>query len=463
MSKHLTFGLVCLTLMLSSVGGTSVSVAFPVLTVAFGSSLVVAGWVLTVFQLVSTAAMPLTGKLSDIVGNKAAFLVCLLLFTTGSALAALAPNIELLIAARIIQGAGAGGFLPVSAGITADSFPESRQKYIGFMTSIFPVGQIIGPNLGAWMVSAFGWQSVFWLNVPFGLVLLVLSVILLKPGKKTRSTIDIKGAGLFTGSLGALLTGITGFENGGAGPVASAILLAASVGLAIAFVRHVNRSRDPIVHPDTLKKKPFAAANIYNMVFGAGVLGVLSFIPLYAVSVYGMTIFESGLMLTPRSIAMVLGSTFTSLYITRLGYRRPMIVGGVLVITSLILLALEPGAGGGGFGNLSPVMVVTVIMFISGLGVGIIAPASNNACIELMPDHITSITGMRGMFRQTGGAISIAITSLLLSNLGDMSLGFAVSFFALAAVTLGALPLIFAMPESPRQAAIEVKTSPQAQ
>jgi EmrB/QacA subfamily drug resistance transporter len=442
---------VSLSLLLSAISGTAIAVAFPVITSSFDASLVLAGWVLSIYQLVSTAAMPLAGKASDVFGKKFTFIISLLFFTIGSVLCAIAPNIQLLILFRFIQGIGGGGFLPTAAGIVAETFPRSRQQLIGLFTSIFPIGQIIGPNIGGWLVTAYGWRSVFWFNVPLGIITLIVSAVLIKSGKREEGHIDLKGTGLFTGAIFAFLAGLSFIGNTSTGvswPL-SALLLAVGIALMIAFIRHVNRAENPIIDREVLRGKPFMAANIYNFIYGASVFGIMSFVPLYVVSIYGMTVFESGLILTPRSVSMMIASTVTSFSLLRWGYRRPMVVGTIVIVLSLFLLGIEsPGFTLLG-AQVGIAALLVGVMFLLGLGMGVAAPAANNACIELMPNRVASITGVRGMFRMSGGAIGIAIISLLLNNIGSMARGFTIAFFGLAIVTLAVSPLIFAMPEAP--------------
>ena len=268
MSRYLVFVAVSLSLLLSAISGTAIAVAFPVITSSFDASLVLAGWVLSIYQLVSTAAMPLAGKASDVFGKKFTFIISLLFFTIGSVLCAIAPNIQLLILFRFIQGIGGGGFLPTAAGIVAETFPRSRQQLIGLFTSIFPIGQIIGPNIGGWLVTAYGWRSVFWFNVPLGIITLIVSAVLIKSGKREEGHIDLKGTGLFTGSLFSFLAGLSFIGNTSTGvswPL-SALLLAVGIALMIAFIRHVNRAENPIIDREVLRGKPFMAANIYNFI-----------------------------------------------------------------------------------------------------------------------------------------------------------------------------------------------------
>jgi len=449
MSRYFVFAVVSLSLLLIAISGTAISVAFPVITSSFGASLILAGWVLSVYQLVATAAMPLAGKAGDIFGGKLTFMVSLSVFTVGSLLCAVAPNIQFLIASRFIQGIGGGSFLPLAAGIVADEFPRARQQAIGLFTSIFPIGQIIGPNLGGWMVHAFGWRSIFWFNIPLGAIAFIASAFLLKSGQREEGHMDLVGASLFTGSLFAFISGLSGMGSSKdeSSWVISGLLLVTSVILIIAFIRHEGKSKNPIIDLQILKEKPFIAANIYNFIYGACIFGLMSFVPLYAVSVYGMSTLESGLILTPRSVGMMAASTVTSIFLTRWGYRWPMLIGTITIVLSLCLLGVEsPGINVLGI-QLSSTALLVVIMLLSGIGMGVAAPAANNACIELMPQRVATITGVRGMFRQSGGTISIAVTSLLLENIADMAHGFALVFFGLAAIMVITTPLVFAMPK----------------
>ena len=184
MRRYIIFSVISLALVMYAINSSAVAVAFPVLISDYNISLVLAGWVLNAYQLASTIVMPLAGKVSEALGRKSTFMACTLLFTVGSMLCAVAPNIDLLIGFRVIQAIGGGSFLPCAAGIVNDEFPEARQRFIGLFSSIFPIGMIIGPNLGGWMIEAFGWRSIFWFNVPLGIVVLVLSQLLLYSGEK---------------------------------------------------------------------------------------------------------------------------------------------------------------------------------------------------------------------------------------------------------------------------------------
>jgi len=171
---YLFFGLAGVSLLMFSIDSTVVSVALPNMMSDLQTSLVGVGWTLTAYMLTQTAVMPLAGKLSESFGRMRVFLVCVALFTLGSLLCGIAPNIYVLIACRVIQALGGGGFLPSAAGIVAREFPTNRDRMIGLFSSIFPLGGIIGPNLGGFIVERWSWREVFLINVPIGVLVLVI-------------------------------------------------------------------------------------------------------------------------------------------------------------------------------------------------------------------------------------------------------------------------------------------------
>jgi EmrB/QacA subfamily drug resistance transporter len=457
-TRYFVFGVTSLSFLLVAISSTTVSVAFPVITSEFHVSLILASWVLGINQLMATAFMPLGGKAGEIWGTKRVYLISIVVFTVGSLICALAPDIWVLIFGRFLQAIGLGTILPLATSIVSEAFPESRQQAIGFFSSILPIGNIIGPNIGGWMVESFGWRSTFWLNIPLGIIVIIVSLKLLKSGKGQGGQLDLLGTGYFTGSLSAFLIALNSLGNIQSGvswllPIA---LVIASAVLMLAFLRREKRIENPVIDLQLIVKKPFLAANIFNLFYGTAALGVMNFIPLYATSVYGMSTMASGFILTPRSVGTVIASIVTSLYLPKWGYRGPMLVGTGIIVLSLLLLGFEPSGINISGIHLSGTFIIGALLFLAGIGMGITAPAANNACIDLLPERVGTITGLRGMFRQSGSAISIALTSLALESFADMSRGFSIVYFGMGIVMLMTIPVVFAMPKS----ATDLSTTP---
>jgi EmrB/QacA subfamily drug resistance transporter len=449
MKSILIFAVTHVVLLLTSISITAVSVAFPNITAYYHTSLVLAGWVLSIYQLVAACSMVIMGKVSDVLGRKNTFLICSGLFGIGSLFAALAPNIQLLIVARFIQSIGGGGLVPTIVGMIVEMYPHNRQQAIGVNMSIFNLGGIIGPSVGGWLVTSFGWQSIFWFNVPFVALAVIPLFFLLKSARRGKVRIDFLGAGFFSAFLFAFMIGLsqTAHSTNGLDWLITGFLFVVSSFLLILFIRHELRTRDPLIDLELLRLKPFVAANIYNVMYGACVFGFSSFIPLYAVSVYGMSTIQSGYVLMARAVGMIAAMFTSGFLLVKWGYHKPMLLGSIFLAIGLFLFAFEFSGLKIGGAEISPLMLVSAIAVLMGLGGGIATPASSNACLSLMPHRASTIQGVRGMFRQGGGAISIAIITLILQFIGNMSLGFTIVFISTGILVLLTIPFIFAMPD----------------
>jgi MFS family permease len=175
---HAFFLLSAAAVLMSSIDNTIVAVAIPELERSFGAPLSWISWTLTVYQLVQVVMLPLAGKLSDSLGRTRLFVACVAIFTVSSLLCGMAPNIGLLIVFRALQAIGGGGLLPSAVGIIADQYRDRRAQAVGLISSVMPMGTILGPNLGGFLLQNWSWHALFWVNVPIGLVV-VIGVLLL--------------------------------------------------------------------------------------------------------------------------------------------------------------------------------------------------------------------------------------------------------------------------------------------
>ena len=455
MRRYLIFISLGFSLLMSSIDLTVVAVAFPHLIKDLGTNVLWAAWTLSIYFIAYATVMPLAGNLSDSFGHKKVFLISLILFTASSLACGLAPNIYTLVAFRFLQAVGGASFFPTAAGIASDHFPESRERAIGLFTSIFPIGGIIGPNLGGWIVSQYSWRYVFYINLPIGVGLIVLTMILLKGSKAiSRPHIDVAGASFFFGSIFFLMLGfnVIGEHVSALSMLFAGILLALSFSFISLFFRQEKRVSNPIIDIALLKSRPFLAANFYNMIFGAGVLGIFSFVPLFATSVHKLSTLMSGVILTPRSLGVISASAITSFLLRQWGYRRPMVFGVTIVSLSTILLGQEPWLSGLMGIHLGIAEILSFLVLVSGVGAGVANPASNNACIELMPEKVATIVGLRGMFRSAGGLLGISLITLVLHLSPNPVNGFRIAFISFGFGLLFAIPLVFLMPAGKKEA-----------
>jgi MFS family permease len=198
-------------------------------------------------------------------------------------------------------------------------------------------------------------------------------------------------------------------------------------------------------------RRPFLSANLYNLVFGASVFGASSFIPTYAVYHYGMSPQLSGSVNTLRALAMSLTAIVASLWVIRTGYRAPMVAGVCLVSASLFLVGLGGTELRVGPFELSGFWYLAALLGIGGIGMGLSSPSSNNAALDLAPDRAAALTGVRGMFRLTGGILSIAAIVLALTFFPDRGQGLMVIYGFVSMAVLVAVPLALSIPDTARE------------
>jgi len=277
--------------------------------------------------------------------------------------------------------------------------------------------------------------------------------MLLKKSKNiTRPRVDFIGIGLMSSSLLLLLLGLNlvGERPSAVSMILAGILVLISFFLGICFLKQEKRAHAPIIDTKLLESRAFVAANVSNLIVGMTSMGLFSFIPLYAISVHKFSTLMSGMILTPRSLAMTVTSAATSFLLRRLGYRWPMVIGfitmglGIILLTPGLLLTSAGGALGGVIGTFS------IIMFLNGISAGMVFPSANNACIELMPEKVGTIVGLRNMFRNIGGALAISLITFVLHLSPDAFTGFMIVFISFGIMPLVAVPLLFLMPAGAR-------------
>jgi EmrB/QacA subfamily drug resistance transporter len=449
MRRYLIFVTAGLSLLMSAIDSTVVAVAFPNFTRELHTNVLWSAWTISIFFIAVTMAMPLAGNLGDSFGRKKVFLASLMLFTGSSLACGLAPTIYALIAFRFLQGIGGACFLPTASGIVSDQFPENRETAIGLFSSIFSVGAVIGPNLGGWIVSQYSWRYIFYINVPIGTLLMGSSMWLLKDSKiVSRPRVDLVGVALMSGSLLFLMFGLNfvGESFSTLSILLAVLFVLVSLFLTLLFLRQEKRAASPILDTALLQSIPFVAANASNLIMGMVMIGVFSFIPLYATSVHKLSTLMSGVILTPRSLGMAIAAAVTSFLLKRWGYRWPMVLG--FGLTSLTTMLLAPGLSLWGITGAvwGTVETLSFLLLLNGIAGGVVFPAANNACIELMPEKVGTIVGLRNMFRNVGGALGVSLLTIALHVSSDRASGFTIVFIASGLTLLASIPLLFLMP-----------------
>jgi EmrB/QacA subfamily drug resistance transporter len=439
---------------MSSLQFHSIAIAVPDLMIDLDASLRWVGWVIAGFSLAQAVGMPIAGRLSDDRGRRTIFLGGLVLFISSSLLCAVSPSIAVLIAGRALQGLAAGILVPSAYGIVGDAFVNDRVRAIGLLSSVFALGQIAGPNLGAVVIAQWGWRATFLIPVPIGLVA-VGWALLRMPGEppRVRRPFNPTGAALLVLSSTAFLLALTELSKRD-GSVDGRLALGAAAASVFGFVllvRSERVSRNPIMDRDLVRRRGFVAIVTLELLYGAVFFGSLSFIPLYAVEAYGMSPAQTGLLMTPRAVVLLLASAIASILLVRFGFRRPIGAGLIVMAVALGVLALGLGPDEGH--HWGWYLYLSAVVSLTGLALGVSNPATINTAIELDPERVALLTGLRGMFRLLGAAVGTSVVVLIASRASSAVEGLERSFLGISLVTLLALFLVPHLPNGQKAGA----------
>lgn len=415
-----------------------ISIAIPDMIDELDTSLGTIGWVVSIYVVTQAIAMPIAGKISDQLGRREVYIFGLLAYGISSGACGLAPDSAILITGRIVQGVSAGILLPSSFGLISDWFSDrNRLQAVGLLSSVPPMGSIIGPSVGAAFVSLYNWRLTFLINPIIVIPLIVFAIFNIPGGKRQQSTarIDYLGSALLAVVIGALLLSLDRLGETGTNQLTLVVVaLVAGVVGSVWFVRVESRAETPIVDMDLLRNRQFVVVNAINFFYGASNFGIGTFIPLYTTIAFGLSLAEAGFLLVARAIAVTAAGILTSFMLPRTGYRLPTIVGLTLMSVSLVGVA----AGVGEIRDATGLSAEAVLLLLSvglGVGHGIAGPATSNAALDIKPDQVASIMGLRGMFRFAGGAFGTTVIVAVTSRISSQQSGLEVAFIGLAGAT----------------------------
>ena len=450
--RHLIFALLAFSQLVFIVQFGAVSVALQSLTVDLHAPLRWAGWVLTMFQLGQIIAMPVAGRLSERFGARRVLVGGLLVFAIASLGCALAPNVYVLIFFRLLQGASGGGLGPAGSSLLGEVYGAARLRAIGFYVSLGPLGSVLGPIAGGLLVDHGGWRWTFALNAAMGLVACVLCALMLPAGQRRAvQRMDTTGIALIATCVTALVFALTELGRRDAEP---SIALVGASGLVFALslvvlAWHERRVEVPVIDLDLLRRREFLCSNAISFCFGAAWVGMSSMVPLFVQTVYGMSAGESGAITAPRSVIMLASAAFWTWLMPRTGFRWPLI-GGLLgygAILALVGAGLHDVSVGGVAISTFWWSMITVGM--GGFFFGVASPAMSNAALDLAPDRIAAVAGLRGMFSSLGSAIGVAVIVLIASRATEVGVGLQTGFIVIAVMIMLSVVFVFGVPAAP--------------
>jgi EmrB/QacA subfamily drug resistance transporter len=404
-----------LGMFLAALDQTIVATALPTIVGDFHRSDLLS-WVITSYLLASTASTPLWGKAGDLYGRKRVFQLAIVVFLVASALCGASRNMYELIAFRGLQGIGGGGLLSLAFAIIGDVIPpRERGRYQGYFGAVFGVASVVGPLAGGFFVDNLSWRYIFYVNLPIGLAALIVTNRVLRLPKRTRHVlIDWWGALLLVAGVSCILLAT---QSGGTDfPWRSwqIVGLFALGALVLAgFVLREMKAPEPILPLELFRMQIFTVSNIISFVSGIAMFGALAFLPQYLQLVHGVSATESGLLLLPLLIGLLVMSISSGRYISRTGrYRWFPLAGTILVTVGLVLLTR--------LGAHTPLAVVGLYILVFGAGLGLFMQVLTLIVQNAVPmGQMGVATSSVTFFRSMGGAIGAsALGAVLTARIG---------------------------------------------
>jgi EmrB/QacA subfamily drug resistance transporter len=387
---------------------TIVNIAFPDIEASFpGTSLAGLSWILNAYNIVFAALLVPAGRLSDRVGRRRMFFVGVSTFLAASFVCGLAPSVEVLVAARVVQAAGAAILVPTSLALLLPEFPlEQRATATALWGATGGIAAATGPALGGVLVDATSWRWVFFVNLAIGLPALIPARRLLRESREANPgpLTDIVGIVLLVAGVGLLSLGIVKGQDWGWGSAAVVGSLVASAIVLAAFVARSARHPAPVIELGLLRVRSFAVANAGVFLFALGFYALLLANILFLTSVWGWSVLRAGIAVTPGPLMAALSATVGGRLADRYGQRVVALPGGLLFAAGCVVFATATGATPHYASEFLPATLLT------GTGVGLSFAAWGSAAVaELPPSRFATGSAISATSRQIGAVLGIAV------------------------------------------------------
>ncbi len=409
-NRAITLAVTCLGSFMLLLDTSIVTLALPRIQMDLHTNLADLQWAVDAYILPFAVLMLTGGNLGDRFGRKKLFLSGLLLFIVGSALSGSAQNLNWLLIGRAVQGVGAAALSPGSLSLLVAAFPDARTRAqaIGAWGGISGIALAIGPLAGGVLVQFWNWPAIFWVNVPLGLIALVLAWPGLTESRNPHARhFDLPGQVLVIAGLTCLVMAtIESSTLGWSSPIILGLLVAAVV-LLIAFILVETRVREPLLPLPLFKVRAFSAANIVTLLTAFATLSTIFFVAHYFQQVQGYSVLDAGLRTFPISMGAFLMAPIAGGVAGRIGSKLPMILGSLLCAGAIFLLIAitEPGTG---YGSLWWVLA------IMGLGLGLILSPATAAVFSATPANRTGLgASMYNTSNEVGNTLGVAVIGAL--------------------------------------------------
>jgi EmrB/QacA subfamily drug resistance transporter len=408
-----TFVVVSVAVFMASLDNLIVTTALPVIKMELGATLQGLQWTVNAYTLTFAVLLLSGAALGDRFGRKRMFLVGISIFTAGSALAALAPSISLLVTARAIQGVGGAIVTPLTLTILSAAVPPARRGLaLGVWSGVGCLAIAIAPLVGGAIVESLSWQWIFWLNVPIGLALLPIAWRRLEETKGPNRALDLPGVALASTGLFGIVWGLVRGDSEGWTSIGVAGPLAAGAMLIALFVWWEARSRTPMVPMRFFRRRAFSASNVTSMLMSFGLFGSVFLLAQFFQIVQHYSPLEAGIRTLPWTAMPILVAPVAGLLSDRIG-SRPLLVSGM-------------GLMAGGLAWIASIASPTVAYVefiapfaIAGIGMSLFfAPVANVVLSAVRRDEEGKASGVNNTVREVGGLFGVAVLASIFSATG---------------------------------------------
>lgn len=390
---------------------SSVNIAFPYITRAFGIEIAAIQWVVISYVLTHFSLMLLFGKLGDLLGHKLIFQAGLGVSAVAFVLCASATAFGWLLAARVSQGLGAALVVSCGPALITSYFQESqRGKALGFYTAIFGIGAVLGPTLGGVMVSAWGWASVFWFRAPVCLLALMLIWYVPAPSKPTSSgSFDLLGAILLVLMLSGLFLTLNQSQNSNMPPLGILAMGAVAALLFVSFAFHESRVVTPIVRIGIFRDVNFSLQSLANIVINIVGFSIMLLVPFFLANATEYSTMTSGLILATAPLGMACAGPLAGWALAHVPGNRLALLAAIFMIAGLSMIARWDRQTG--------IVFMTFAALLQGIGMGVFQVAYSHIVTGVLPRSERGIAGSLAMVTRSGGVVTGAtVLSWMFAN-----------------------------------------------